>query len=76
MTSTDQIAGMMLAFQRYDLPKNYLDIRAERLSKVTPEDIKRVANRLLDLSKLTVIMVGDPKDITPTQTVTDLPDVK
>ena len=66
----------MLAFQRYNLPKNYLDIRAEALKKVTPADIKRTANRLLDLSRLTLIMVGNPRNLTPTSTVTELPDVK
>ncbi|PZP56978.1 MAG: insulinase family protein [Micavibrio aeruginosavorus] len=76
LTSTDQIAGTMLTFQRYNLPKNYLDIREAGLNKVTPEDVERAANRLLDLSKLSVIMVGDPANITPTKTVTDLPNVK
>lgn len=76
LTSTDQIAGTMLTFQRYNLPKNYLDIREEGLRKVTAGDVKRAANRLLDLSKLSIIMVGDPANITPTKTVTDLPNVK
>lgn len=76
LTSTDQIAGMMLAFQRYNLPKNYLDVRETALRKVTAQDIKRVAQRLLDLQKLTIVLVGDPKGVTPTETVTDLPNVK
>ncbi len=76
LTSTDQIAGTMLTFQRYNLPKNYLDIREAGLRKVTATDVKRVANRLLDSSKLNVIMVGDPANLTPTKIVTDLPNVK
>ncbi len=76
LTSTDQIAGMMLAFQRYNLPRNYLDIREQALGKVTAADVTRVAKRLLDISKLSVVMVGNPQGVTPTETVTELPDVK
>ncbi len=76
LTSTDQIAGMMLAFQRYNLPKNYLDLRAEALNKVKPADVRRVAQRLLDPSKLAIALVGNPTDVTPTETITELPNVK
>ena len=76
LSSNDQIAGMMLAFQRYDLPRNYLDLRADALCKVTKEDVRRVANRLLDSTKLAITLVGNPKDILPTTTVTELPNVR
>lgn len=76
LSSNDQIAGMMLAFQRYDLPRNYLDLREQAWRKVTKADIRRVAQRLLDSSKLVITLVGSPKDITPTATVTELPDVR
>ena len=76
LTSTEQIAGMMLAFQRYNLPKNYLDIRAAAIEKVTSADIKRVAARLFDMSRLSVAMVGKPDGIAPTKTITELPNVK
>lgn len=76
LTSTDQIAATMLTFQRHNLPKNYLDVRAEGLRKVTAADVKRAANRLLDENKLTITLVGSPLDITPTQVVTELPNVK
>lgn len=76
LTSTDKIAAMMLAFQRYDLPKNYLDIRAAALRKVSAADIRKVANRLLDLNRLSVVMVGNPQNITPDTIVTELPNVK
>lgn len=76
LSSNDQIAGMMLAFQRYNLPRNYLDIREQALRKVTKADIRRVAQRLLDSDKLVITLVGSPKDITPTATVTELPNVR
>ena len=76
LTSTDQIAGMMLAFQEYKLPKNYLDIRADAINKITAADVRRVSKRLLNTDKMTIVLVGNPKNITPTKTVTDLPNVK
>lgn len=76
LSSNDQIASMMLAFQRYNLPTNYLDLRAQALRSVTKADIKKVAQRLLDTSKLTVTLVGAPKDIQPTATLSELPNVR
>lgn len=76
LTSTDAIAGTMLGFQRYNLPRNYLDIREAGLGKVTPQSISRVAKRLLDTSKLTTILVGQPENMQPDKTVTELENVK
>lgn len=75
LTSTDRISGYMLAFQAERLPTNYLDIREEALNKVTAADVQRVAARLLDPAKMTVILVGQPEGITPDTTVTKLPNV-
>lgn len=76
LTSTSSISGVMQGFQKYNLPVNYLDIRAEGLRKVTAADIKRVANRLLNTSRLSISLVGNPQGVTPTSTVTELPNVK
>lgn len=76
LTSTDQISGYMHAFQMEGLPKNYLDLRETAIRAVTAADVTRVANRLLDPQKMTVILVGNPQNLTPTATVTSLPDVE
>lgn len=76
LTSTDQISGYMLAFQMEGLPKNYLDLRENALRAVTAEDVTRVSERLLDPKNMTVLMVGQPKNLIPTSTVTNLPNVE
>lgn len=76
LTSTDRIAGYMLAFQSEDLPMNYLDIREAGLNAVTIEDVKRVAQKTLQPDKTTIILVGNPANITPTETVSTLPNVE
>lgn len=76
LTSTDRISGYMLSFQAEGLPKNYLDIRATGINAVTAEDVRRVAERVLRADKTTTILVGAPEAITPTTTVTTLPNVE
>jgi len=58
LTSTDKIASVMLSFQSRNLPGDYLDIREHEIKKVTPDDIKRVANRILQNDKKTILLVG------------------
>lgn len=76
LSSTEQIAGMVLTLQSEDLPIDYMDHYAEKISAVTPEDIQRVAERILDPDKMTTVIVGNPEGIKPTQTVTELPNVR
>jgi zinc protease len=76
LTSTDRISAYMLAFQSEGLPKNYLDIREEKLKTVSDKDVARVAARLLDPQKMTIVLIGKPAGVSPTRTVTTLPNVE
>lgn len=63
MTSTGAIAGILVAMQRDQLGIEYLDQRAGLIAKVTAADVRRVADRLLDVDKLTVVVVGNPQGL-------------
>lgn len=76
LSSTDKIAGIMTELQVEGLPSNYLDIYAEKINAVTADDIQRVAARLLDPAKMTVIMVGKPDNIDGANIMTDLPNAQ
>lgn len=67
-TSSGAIAGMLLSVQKENLPKDYLDKRADLLRAVTTNDIARVANRLLDPKELTLVTVGAPEGIVSDRT--------
>ena len=60
MDSTDSIASLLVVIQRESLGIDYLDRRPQLINAVTQDDIKRVAAHLLDASRLTVVVVGDP----------------
>ncbi|WP_417517102.1 M16 family metallopeptidase [Minwuia sp.] len=62
-TSNSAIAGLLVAMQRYDLGKNYVSRRPERINAVTAEDVKRVASRILKLEDMIVVGVGRPDGI-------------
>ncbi len=76
LTSTDDIAGMLLSLQLDSLPKNYLDIRQETIKSVTQQDIRAAAQKLLDKKSFTTILVGQPKNIENTIEVKTLPYVQ
>lgn len=60
LDSTASIAGVLVAMQMDDLGIDYLDKRNGYMEAVTLEDVKRVARRLLDPARLTVVVVGKP----------------
>jgi zinc protease len=70
-TSSDRIASILVAMQYEGLGIDYLDQRAKKIDAVTRADIARVAKRLLDPRKLTVIVVGKPNGIKPTAEAPD-----
>ncbi len=83
LTSTDSISGILLSLQLDDLPVDYLDTRADKINAVSASDIAAVCKRLLDIEKMTLIMVGDPPDIASltignhaVSEVTELPNVE
>jgi zinc protease len=61
LTSTDRLAALLMQLRVNDLGIDYLDRRDALINGVTAEDAKRVAARLLDPAKLTVVMVGQPE---------------
>lgn len=63
LTNTDSIAGLVRSLQLNKRPIDYLDTYPEKIQSVTAEDIQRVAKRLLDPEKLTIVMVGEPEEI-------------
>jgi zinc protease len=76
LTSTSKIADMLLSFQQFGLPKNYLDIRKQNIAKVTAADIQRVAKRVLNYNNFTIVAVGQPQNFKSTTIYTELPNVK
>jgi len=61
MDSTTAIAGLLSVVQRDHLGIDYFDRRSGLIGKVTAADVRRVAGKLLDPDKLTVVVVGDPQ---------------
>ncbi len=70
-SNTTAIAQMLVAIQRQDLGIDYIDERNSFFQSVTLEDIRRVAQKLLDPNALTVVVVGKPEGITPTKPAPD-----
>ena len=54
-----------------DLGINYLNRRNDLIDAVTLDDVRRVAERILDPAALTVVVVGKPEGLAATRTVTD-----
>ena len=46
-----------------NLPIDYLNDRADLINAVTEDDIKRVAQKLLDPEKLIVVVAGKPENL-------------
>jgi zinc protease len=76
LTSTDDIAGLLLGLQLDELPRNYLDTRAAAIEAASPADIQRVARKILDENKMTVIVVGQPEGLPQTRIITTIPNAE
>jgi zinc protease len=61
LDSNGKLVNWLTGLQRDQLPIDYFDKRVSLLKAVTVQDIQRVAKRLLDPKKLTVIAVGQPE---------------
>jgi len=57
-TSNADIASQLNVFQQLGLPLDYLDRRDELIAAVNREDVRRVARRLFDPEKLTIVVAG------------------
>lgn len=75
LSSTSQISGMMLSLMLDDLPSTYLDSVGDKITAIDQDDVARIARRLLNPDQFTVILVGNPADVTPTITIEKLPNV-
>lgn len=73
LSSTGSIARMLVAMQYHDLGIDYIDRRNELIDAVTLADVQRVASGLLDPEKLTVVVVGKPKNV---ESTAEAPEIK
>jgi zinc protease len=62
---TAGIAGKLAEEVVYGLPDDYWDQYAAQIAKVTAEDVHRVAQKYLDPTKLTTVMVCEPNVVKP-----------
>ena len=66
-SSSGRISGMLAGMQYQRLGIDYLERRNGFIEAVTLEDARRVAARLYDADKLTVVVIGRPDGIIPTR---------
>jgi zinc protease len=71
-SSSGRIAGMLVGMQIDDLGIDHLERRNGYIEAVTLAHARRVARRLYDADKLTVVVVGRPHGITPTRAAPDI----
>jgi zinc protease len=64
--ASGNVADMLVGIQISGLGIDYVGRRPRLFDAVTIEDARRVARRLFDTDKLTVVIVGKPQGITPT----------
>ena len=62
LTSTDEVAGMLLHMQFNDLGIDFIDRFDDYVGAVTVDDVNRVAATLLQPEAMTVVVVGDAGD--------------
>jgi zinc protease len=60
-----QIANQLANLVTYDLPDTTFNDFIAKVNAVSAEDVKRVANKYLDPSKMAIVIVGDRKVIEP-----------
>jgi zinc protease len=65
-TNSLAIAANLVSLQLEDLPIDYPEKRIALFNKVTLDDMKRVARRLLDPATLTWVVVGEPVGLSET----------
>ena len=61
MTSTDSIAGVLIADADRALGIDYLDRHDDMIRSVTPDDVQRAIRRWFNPDRLTLVMVGKPE---------------
>lgn len=76
LSSTSNIAGIMLNLRVEGLPSNYLDHYADKINAVTAADIQKSAGRILKPEAMTTVLVGKPENIPDSIKVEKLPNVE
>lgn len=57
------IISQLAFIDLYGLPENYLQTYVQKVYAITPQIVQQIAQRLLDPSKLTIVVAGDRKQI-------------
>lgn len=68
LTSTDKIAGALVALQLDHLGRDYLDRHRDYVRAVTTDDVNKAIRRWFNPAVLSFSMVGKPDGLQPTQT--------
>ena len=58
MASNQDIALSFLFLRRYGFPDDYFDTRAQVLSKIAADDVKRAVRSMFSVDKLIVLKIG------------------
>ena len=61
LTTTDQIAGILLQLQEDELPIDTLDRRANEINAVTSKHIQNIARTRLDPNIFSIVTIGPKK---------------
>lgn len=61
--TTAAIAAAIATQESFGLDRRFYDDYRERIAAVTVADVRRVAQRILDVSRVQVLLVGDPQMI-------------
>ncbi|MBX3498688.1 MAG: insulinase family protein [Alphaproteobacteria bacterium] len=67
LDSTAAIAGLLHQMQADNLAPDHLTRRRELIERVSADDVRRVARRLLRDDALTIVVVGQPVGLTATE---------
>lgn len=59
------VTSLMTRLIAYDYPKDYVDTYVSNVLNLTPKEIKKAADRTLDVNQMQVIIVGDAKALEP-----------
>jgi zinc protease len=59
------LTNLIVSQKLYDLPADYLQTYREKISRITIEDIDRVAKKYITPDKIAIVVVGDAEEVLP-----------
>jgi predicted Zn-dependent peptidase len=59
------LVSRLLERKLYDLPSDYLETYVDKIMAVTPDQVRSMARKHIDLDNLTICVVGDAKKVKP-----------